>query len=229
MPCPASQGAQGAGCYAPPRRRASQTAIHSQPSRSQRSVRPIIDYFVTEVQATITASATCSHSEGHRSDLSPIFICGRLRVSDACQGGADERGGLHHGHRRAPVKPVTEPDEDETSGVGGASGVEHALAYKIAPCLSESLQGGQSTTFETPSSGLHKAWRMSSISPRIIPQCPGCLSNDTIRIQSTSQGEKPEEGSYHIWHRCSAWWRAPLDDWRASMQRWQCLRRCSTG
>src|SRR6266851_6212043 len=53
LPC--VQGAQGAGCSAPPRKRASQTAIRSQSSRSQRSLRLMVDHFVTEVQATITA------------------------------------------------------------------------------------------------------------------------------------------------------------------------------
>jgi len=40
------------------------------PSRSQRFLGPIVDHFVTKVQVTITASATCSHAEGHQGDLS---------------------------------------------------------------------------------------------------------------------------------------------------------------
>ena len=97
---PYVQGAQGAGCYAPPRRRASQTAIRSQPSRSQRSLRPMVDHIVTEVQATITTSTTRGHAAGHRSDVSPMCMCGGLRVSNACQeGGGAMPENVRHNQR----------------------------------------------------------------------------------------------------------------------------------
>src|SRR6266581_3262314 len=73
MPCPVPMVHRAPpGCYAPPHRRASQTAIRSQPSRSQRSLRPMVDHIVTEVQATITTSTTRGHAAGHRSDVSPM-------------------------------------------------------------------------------------------------------------------------------------------------------------
>src|SRR6266581_4110537 len=53
---------------------------------------------------------------------------------------------------------------------------------------------------------LHQAWHMSSISPRIVPRCPGYLSYDPRLIPSPSQGEKPEESASHLWQRCRAWW-----------------------
>ncbi len=56
----------------------------------------------------------------------------------------------------------------------------------------------------------------------------GVLAFDP-RSASPSQGEKPAYSASPIGQRGSAWWRAPLDDWSAGVQRWQCLRRCSTG
>src|SRR5919198_5788976 len=46
------------GCGAPPRRSASPTALHAQPSWSPCTLRPMVDHYVTEVQAAITVSAT---------------------------------------------------------------------------------------------------------------------------------------------------------------------------
>src|SRR6266850_3609648 len=101
MPCPVPMVRRAPpGCCAPPRRRASQTAICSQPSRSQRSLRPMVDHIVTEVQATITTSTTRGHAAGHRSDVSPIFQCGGLRVSNACQeGGGAVPENVRHNQR----------------------------------------------------------------------------------------------------------------------------------
>src|SRR6266852_4431043 len=51
----------------------------------------------------------------------------------------------------------------------------------------------QRTTFDTPASGLHKAWRLSSISPRMIPGAPDvypttlCSYNRHYRVRSRSR------------------------------------------
>ena len=45
-----------------------------------------------------------------------------------------------------------------------------------------------------------------------LSPAPGYFSNDPLRIPSTAQGEKLEEGSSPKGQRCRAWWRAPRDD-----------------
>src|SRR5262249_25331565 len=73
MICPAHHRRRAPpGCGAPPRRSASPTALHAQPSWSPYTLRPMVDHYVTEVQAAITASATYGHAEGHRRPRTPL-------------------------------------------------------------------------------------------------------------------------------------------------------------